>query len=82
MEEFTDGITRGGRLLCPWLDTQSVLVYSWPDNHTLGRFRAPRATLETRMDKNFVFLRIPETRMARGDRKVIPEHHRYVEKWF
>ena len=59
---------------------QSVLEYSWLGSHTPGHFGAPKASLEAKMGKNCVFLRVQGTRMARGDRRGAQVHYLYVEK--
>lgn len=76
----TDETARARHLLGLWLDIQCVLEYSWLDSHTLGRFRAPKASLGTKMGKNSGFLHDPGTRMARGDHKVVQVRCSYAEK--
>lgn len=60
---------------------RSVSKYSWLGSHTPGRFGAPKASLEAKMDKNCVLLRVQETRMAHGDRRGEQVCYLYVEKW-
>jgi hypothetical protein len=81
-KDITDEISRACHLLCLWLDMRSVSVYSLLDNRTRGRFHAPTTTLEAKMDKNSVSLRVPGILMARSDRKVVQGRARYVRKRF
>jgi hypothetical protein len=76
----TDEIARARHLLGLWLDIQCVLEYSWLDSHTLGRFRAPKASLGAKMGKNSVFLHDQGTRMARSDHKVVQVRRSYAGK--
>ena len=77
---LTGGKARVLHLLYPLLDMRNVSVCSWLCIRTLRRPHAPKSTLEAKMDKNSVFVRVLGTRMVRNDRKARQEHRLYAEK--